>query len=411
MTRLNYTSFNRWLIGILLSVLLALAAFNVFNDPYGVWMVRRIPGVTSLKPLMDEKGRLRIAWEIRRTRPKALVFGTSTAKQLSYIDYGKAVDERACNAGAAMASLSEVRAFLDLALAQQPEVDHVLLALDFFQFNDLGYMGMEKDTAFTRMPVMARDGAALLLSGVGTKASTETLVQNLRAPRPARPVVAPGASHANSSSVATGSAVATPTTQATSSVAVVATSSGASSAPSSVVGAPVSGVDRVALFNKNLERDMAKGGINVPYRASERALEDLQAIVNTCREHDIDLRVVITPIHARHMDELYLAGLGPEYEAWVRRVSTITPVWDFSGYNEITTEPVTQGMKWFMDPLHYSLATGTVMIERIYGRPTSTEGFGTLVTQSTIEEHLSELRRQYDERAARVGTQVGAGAQ
>jgi hypothetical protein len=248
-----------------------------------------------------------------------------------------------------MSSPSEIRSLLDLAIAEQPKVDHVLLAVDFLQFNSTSFVASKTIEPSTETTALAQESLSLLVSAPGLAASTSTLARNLNPP-PAK----------------------TPT-------------------------------PKKELFKKYFPMVTPD---YLPYGLSEPELSDLQGIVNRCRERGIDLQVVITPMHAQHMDWLYSNGLGKQYNEWRRRVVAITPVWDFSGYNQVTTEPVSDSMKNYLDPLHYSPTTGALMIRRVYGEPGAMPGFGALVTSATVEAHLAEearARQTYEIRLSRGG--------
>ena len=341
MDSVGYRRFNRRLLGLVAFSLAIVAALNFFVDPYGVWLAPRVTRLNAEKPLMDQKDRMRVAWEIRHRRPRALIFGTSTSKQLLPMEFEALVGEPACNAGLVMVSLAEIRAYLDLALRAQPEVSHVLLSLDFFQFNDLGYVATLKDAPYTTLPVLTRESLSLLVSSAGTTATASTLLENIDVSSPASPEV-----------------------------------------------------DRVAIFFGNQKMDMQQGGIYLPYRLSNRAFEDLRAIVATCRSAGVDLQVVISPMHAKHLDGLYSAGLGDTYENWIRQVAAITPLWDFSGYNHVTTEPVIDAMKLYTDPLHYSTDTGSLIVRRVYEGSSTATDFGEFVTDMTVDRHIADMVRR-----------------
>ena len=79
-----------------------------------------------------------------------------------------------------------------------------------------------------------------------------------------------------------------------------------------------------------------------------------------------------------------------DFENWKREIVAITPVWDFSGYNSITTEPVAKGMKNYLDSSHYSSEVGNLILNRLfnYQEETVTADFGILITQENIQSHL-----------------------
>lgn len=330
-----FRKFNRLLIGSVIAALLALGGFNYVIDPYSVWAVPKVPEFNQLKPRGDAENRLRVMHEIRKHKPHALIFGTSTSKQLPADDFESLVNRQACNAGMVMASPAEIDAVLELAIHEQPDLDTVFLALDFLQFNQRSGVASKTYEPPTWPVPVSNPGLALLFSRAGLEASAESLRANL-----------------------------------------------ASS------GAPDVLADRSAAFDKYLEEIVLEGTTYLPYEISETAFSDLARIVERCERQGIRLQVAISPMHAVHIRTLQDAGLGDEYEEWIRRVVAIVPVWDFSTANGVTNEAVGPTMEYYTDPLHYSVATGALMLRRVYGTGAPSD-FGVRVTEETVDAHLS----------------------
>jgi len=139
-------------------------------------------------------------------------------------------------------------------------------------------------------------------------------------------------------------------------------------------------------------------------------------IVKFGRESGIDIRFVINPIHARMLIALQEAGLWPQYEDWKRDlVDVLTaeakqdhakpfPLWDFSGFNSITTEPIPffgdkqHMMRWWWEPSHYQEATGHLMLDRVLDYKPDLANvppdFGVLLSPSNIDSWLAETRER-----------------
>lgn len=81
-----------------------------------------------------------------------------------------------------------------------------------------------------------------------------------------------------------------------------------------------------------------------------------------------------------------------------------TVFWDFLDYHPITTEslPLEEGtsMQFWSDLDHFSVEVGNAMQSRMMGWPVELAGaseFGSQVTLSTLEDHLSQIREGYQE--------------
>lgn len=129
---------------------------------------------------------------------------------------------------------------------------------------------------------------------------------------------------------------------------------------------------------------------------------------------DIDLRLFISPAHARQWETLAVSGLWSKWEEWKRRLTVMNeveaaragkspfPIWDFSGYNSISTEAVPALndvniiMRYYIDSSHYTAAAGNLVLDRLfdYHSPERTlpADFGVRITPANIEAHLARIR-------------------
>ncbi|NEQ87322.1 MAG: hypothetical protein F6K26_47080, partial [Moorea sp. SIO2I5] len=95
-------------------------------------------------------------------------------------------------------------------------------------------------------------------------------------------------------------------------------------------------------------------------------------------------------------ESLRVSGLWPELEKWKSRLVEITAVWDFSGYNSITTEAIGEGMKNYWDSSHYREEVGDLILNRLFSYQSQTvpEDFGVLITPENVESHLGKIRNE-----------------
>jgi hypothetical protein len=147
-----------------------------------------------------------------------------------------------------------------------------------------------------------------------------------------------------------------------------------------------------------------------------RAFRDLMSFA---REEGIDLRLFISPTHARYLELYRRVGWWSIFEEWKRALvaalaeeagtrpgSQAFRLWDFSGFNGVTMEalpPPTDlktPMRWYDDSSHYSREHGNLILDRILDRPRARdEGpveVGALITTSNIEAHLRRTRTDAD---------------
>jgi hypothetical protein len=157
-----------------------------------------------------------------------------------------------------------------------------------------------------------------------------------------------------------------------------------------------------------------------PHRGAAEAapdrssLEYVRLMVDFCREHHIDLRVFITPAHAHQMEISAAAGEWPKIEAGKRALvrmlaedaarhpgAAAFPLWDFSGYSSVTTEPVPvagsrREMDFYWDSSHFKQGVGDWVLDRVFGtrdpdHPVPAD-FGVKLEPGTIDAALIRIR-------------------
>lgn len=352
---MDYRRFNR-LMTLVAGVLATIAVTNALVDPYGLWGSPALRGLNAAKPSRAENDRVYIAAELHRFRPRAIILGTSTARHIDPEHFGDLSGVVAYNTGVANASPREMKALLDCAIRMQPEVSSVIIGLDFLSFNaNNPYPPTFSEALLGRYPWPTTDLLATVLSGDALVESAKTVSANVTAPD-----------------------------QATY----------RREAPVDDDHRP----GRPEAFRTYLPVVMANPALYPGYELDESRARDLEAILALCEDRGIEVRMFITPMHAAHLDAIYDTGLGDEYELWVRRMAASGPVWDFSGYNSVTTEPVRDTMDFYRDPLHFNSDVGHMMLSRIYddGVAEVPDDFGVLVTADEAEEHVARLRSSRD---------------
>lgn len=144
-------------------------------------------------------------------------------------------------------------------------------------------------------------------------------------------------------------------------------------------------------------------------------LDQLRRLIALCRSSGINLLLYIHPYHAHIMEGYRMSGLWESFEEWKRAVVKIVAedaaehsarhpleLWDFSGYNEITTERIptdskrVQPMQWYWDPGHYKREVGELILTRLLGSGVREQSrsapFGVSLTESNIDKQLRSIR-------------------
>jgi hypothetical protein len=138
-------------------------------------------------------------------------------------------------------------------------------------------------------------------------------------------------------------------------------------------------------------------------------LQFFRHMIRTSYDKGISSRIIISPSHARIWEVIHAGGLWDTWENWKRALVTIVEqeadsagkpayeVWDFSGYNAITTEPVsgtTGPMRWYWDGSHFKQAAGRLILSKMFGAsaPDVPDRFGAVLNSQNIDAHLSAVR-------------------
>ncbi|MTW13943.1 hypothetical protein GM658_25345 [Pseudoduganella eburnea] len=133
------------------------------------------------------------------------------------------------------------------------------------------------------------------------------------------------------------------------------------------------------------------------------------AIGRGCKLH---WRLYVNPTHAMTIDGLYWRGKGARFEAWLADLAAIgarlraagcdVRVFDFSGFNHVTTEPVPQAgnrsaMLNYWETSHYRESVGDSILARIAGGAATGDGFGAELLPGSIEGHIAKLQQRRKE--------------
>jgi len=136
------------------------------------------------------------------------------------------------------------------------------------------------------------------------------------------------------------------------------------------------------------------------------SMDDFRSMVRLAHQRGIDLRLFISPSHARQWETLAVAGLWEQWEDWKRQLVRINeeeagkaesfPLWDFSGYDEVSTEAVPMArdgqsvMRWYSDSAHYTPELGKHIVRRMFTEDADT--WGLVLSSANVDAHLVKLR-------------------
>lgn len=134
------------------------------------------------------------------------------------------------------------------------------------------------------------------------------------------------------------------------------------------------------------------------------AFDFYRDVLRLAKEHNITLKLFISPEHVRMMEMMAYADFWDEFEQMKRELVAIKAqevgdnpnieLWDFSGYNSRTSEMIpTQGetMQWYFDSSHFTPAFGKVILDDMFsGQPS----YGVKLGPDNIEQVIERVRAE-----------------
>ena len=362
-----------WLTGVV-TLMAAVAAFDVVIDPWLVFGAPRVIGLSAKKPETETHTRLAKDYLLRRTRPSGLMIGDSK------VDIGLDPSSPAWpddarptfNLGLPGAGVAEMAGQLKRAFA----IGSVRRVLVLLEMREL--MSVPVEIIAAGDGLAAEDHTPGLLEKTAEFAQATMSLDALRAS-----VQTLFAQHRADS--------------------VDMTDHGSTGEGGFRGLVRTDGADSLFVQKNTMLLPAARklsASLAIQPDAPLTGMDAVRAIVTLCRMNGASLDLVIAPGHSDALDSLNQAGLWPRYETVKRALTAITAasnttLWDFNGYDAYSTEPVPapsdrrSETQWFWDPAHFKKALGEVMLATIYRGGT---GYGVRLTPSTIEARLAAQR-------------------
>lgn len=348
----NYTYFNYWFFIFIFIPLLGVALFNYIIDPYDIFNRPYFGKINHNKIEKDNNDRLFKAIDIIRIKPITVLLGSSRIKQGINTHHSVLKNQPVYNLGLNGANLYENLRYLEHTIKNQPNLKEVIIGVDFFMFNEYRKpIASFSENRLEKHNITLQDEINSLLSLDTLLKSRETMIASLNE------------SEINSNYGRNGFQPHT----------------------------HINDGNTIGRFHQSILQYFT---LNPKYKLSREYLEDFKSLVKVCQKHNIDLKVFISPSHATDGEVFRETGQWQSFEKWKRELVKITPVWDFSCYNSITTEKIQAKMKNYADNSHYNKQVGNLILNRIFNQNNSQipQDFGVLITAENIEKHLQKIR-------------------
>jgi hypothetical protein len=333
----------------LVSLMALVGAINYLIDPFDLWGAPLIAGVNTAKSFGNIVFLKPLQVEVRH--PRTVVLGTSRV-QFGIDPRDFPPDERAYNFGIPAAKLDELKAYAEHILAHT-QTNKLVIGLDFFAFNDTDRGESSYRKVILGDAALLRAAPVVLFSQAALERSRHTLADSRKK--------RVGNDRGDGFSLFS-------------------------------MG---SGRDAKTEFLAMVARFVANDYIYGDYRSFARSMRDYRALLTAARARGVTVVSYISPVHAAFLEAIDCMGLWPTFKAWERELAQVSqefnvPLWDFAGYNEITTTPLKDGFRTHFDGSHFRPEIGRLVIARIYGEGEPST-FGIRVDPGNIEAHLAEM--------------------
>lgn len=136
------------------------------------------------------------------------------------------------------------------------------------------------------------------------------------------------------------------------------------------------------------------------------AMDAFAASMDALCRQQVRVRLYINPTHALMLDALYWSGKGAQLERWLGALAALAArerargcdvrLYDFSGFNSVTTEALPQAgaeMAHYWEPSHYRASVGGMMVARMFGAGGAAlpDDFGVELAPAMLPGHLTAL--------------------
>ena len=373
----HYITYLWHFIGALLLSLSCVVTVNALVDPYDLFDAPKIQGFNKEKAVISSKQRVFETVRVLDRHDEVVILGTSRSDIGISPDHPIFPAGKTFNAAMSGQQISETRQLLEALLARQNQpLKTVIIGLDFFAFNTF----MPTPFDFSEENFSPWRKMELLFSISTTLDAFRTVIRQNRL----QIMSNGGVVHENGFRELTDTS-------------------------------------RTSARERFLNNET--GYLRITYnpapactwnthnsQTNHDTYDDFRRILELAHEHALELRLFISPSHARQWETLAAAGLWTNFEEWKRRLVNIQtiaakqynrpsfPLWDFSGYNSITTTPLptddTMEIKNYWESSHYRKEVGDQIINRIFvkknGYPSD---FGIEITNINLETWLYRTRQ------------------
>jgi hypothetical protein len=345
-----YRSYNFILLIAIGLGISGIVGLNWLVDPFDLYGQAKISGINTVKRAQYYE-RIFRPLRVVQAEPRSVVLGSSRTAAFTEDSVGGRLEGPFYNMSVSSLRVREAAIYLGFLL-DNTDVQRVVLGVDFFSFN----ANRTSEPGF-QAEILDRSSTIHLLthSLMSLTAARETIT----------------------------------------SIRLSQKDQGSASAASSAPPDVLTGF-KIQLTQYLKERKFYRG-----YVLDMQGLEQLGDVAARYAKRGRSLEILIPPSHALDTEAIRASGLWETFETWKRKLAVISdrtsvPIWDFSGYNAITTEPVRSDMRYFSDSSHFMPILAPAILDCMAGFNRCPANFGKKLQSSTVEAQLEEVRRSGD---------------
>jgi hypothetical protein len=377
------TNSLRYIVIFFATAIFTIAGFVIFNllvDPYDIFGMKKIIHFNAFKPVIASNQRVYETITLLKNKPEAIILGTSRS-DIGLSPSNPLLPSNTFNVAMSGQQIWESRKLMQAALEKstykKPRI--VLIGLDFFAFNNLVPMPFDYnvDNFDSNRPVK------LLFSISTSLDALRTLIYQ----RKKNDFYVKGGILDESGFRIYGGNPA------------------------------LSQVNRFRGSENGYFRNVYRPAPECTWKSDAQedkndSFEEFRKILELAYKNHLDLKAFISPSHARQWEAIEVFGLWGKFEDWKRKIAKINQeeaikwhqkeidIWDFSGYNSITTEPVIgrvdNDKSYYWESSHYKKELGDLVIARIYNQQLTNQkipnDFGFKINSQNIEDWLHRIR-------------------
>lgn len=327
---MNYKKWNRILI-FSVSLLLSLTmVFNYIIDPYSVFNTMQIDGINKIKN-NTMSSQITKFYTAKRSDAKVLLIGTSRTEHINPEFLQRYTNDKIYNLGLPGSGVDVQKKNIEYFIEKR-NISMIIIGLDFFSFNPKNIDQEAESRSSRYQDDYLSDYLDSLLSIKTLKKSIKTLKDNIKNEHLGIDYTNGWRNYENDYNLIK--------------------KYGNSHIERKVVEQIKDYSSKI--YNFNYPPFKEPSSISKP-------LNELKEIVQLCKENNVKLYMFISPLYSEITDLIYKRGYNETYTYWKKELSKYENIYDFSGYNSITTN-----LSNYVDGSHYQTKLAPLMFAKIF---------------------------------------------